>query len=197
MHYEVKLPDVILLNGASSSGKSTLARALQMALPEPFLNYSSDLLVDGGILPQVDRITNDTHWSWNVLRPKFFQGFHRSIPALVSSGNRVVVEHVIEHESWLHELVQLLRTFSVFYVGIMCPLTEIESRERSRGDRYIGEGKSHIEDGVHTWSEYDLVVDTHDLETNENVASILAALPLFKQDDSVFQRLLNSKRAEK
>jgi chloramphenicol 3-O phosphotransferase len=195
MPYEVKLPDVILLNGASSSGKSTLARALQLALPEPYLNYSSDLLVDGGMLPEVDRTTNDTPWSWNVLRPKFLQGFHRSIPALVSSGNRVVVEHVVEHESWLHELVELLRTSSVFYVGVMCPLTEIESRERSRGDRYIGEGRSHIEDGVHTWSECDLVVDTHAFETTENVASILAALPSFSEEDSVFQRLLTSRRS--
>ena len=194
MPYEVQLPDVILLNGASSSGKSTIARALQLALPEPYLNYSSDLLVDGGMLPEVDRVTNDTPWSWNVRRPKFFQGFHRSIPALVSSGNRVVVEHVVEHESWLYELVELLRTASVFYVAVMCPLAELESRERSRGDRYPGEGRSHIEDGVHTWSEYDLVVDTHASKTAEIVASILSALPSFDEKHSVFQRLLSSKR---
>jgi chloramphenicol 3-O phosphotransferase len=195
MPCEVNLPDVILLNGASSSGKSTLARALQLALPGPYLNYSSDLLVDGGMLPRVDRTTNDTPWSWNVLRPKFFQGFHRSIPALVSSGNRVVVEHVVEHEDWLHELVEVLRFSSVFYVGVMCPLTEIESRERSRGDRYIGEGRSHIEDGVHTRSGYDFVVDTHAHKTTEIVASILAALPSFNEQDSVFRRLLTSERS--
>jgi len=33
---------VILLNGASSSGKSTLAAALQDALDEPFLHVSSE-----------------------------------------------------------------------------------------------------------------------------------------------------------
>jgi chloramphenicol 3-O phosphotransferase len=192
MPCEFKLPDVILLNGASSSGKSTLARALQAALPEPYLNYSSDLLVDGGMLPRVDRTTHDTTWSWNVIRPKFFQGFHRSIPALVSAGSRVVVEHVVEREDWLHELVELLRYSSVFYVGVTCPLTEIESRERTRGDRCIGEGRSHIEDGVHTWSNYDFVVDTHAQNTTEIVASILAALPSFKEQESVFRRLLNS-----
>ena len=42
---------IILLNGASSSGKSTLARAMQQALPEPFLHVSSDHLVDSGMLP--------------------------------------------------------------------------------------------------------------------------------------------------
>jgi len=42
---------IILLNGASSSGKSTLAKALQQALPEPFLHVSSDHLVASGMLP--------------------------------------------------------------------------------------------------------------------------------------------------
>jgi chloramphenicol 3-O-phosphotransferase len=42
---------VILLNGASSSGKSTLAKALQRALDEPFLHVSSDQFVVAGMLP--------------------------------------------------------------------------------------------------------------------------------------------------
>nr|WP_315202988.1 hypothetical protein [uncultured Albidiferax sp.] len=195
MPSDFKLPDIILLNGASSSGKSTLARALQLALPEPYLNYSSDLLVDGGIQPNVDRSRSDTAWSWNLLRPKFFQGFHRSIPAFASAGNRIVVEHVVEYDDWLHELVELLGAFSVFYVGVTCPLPQIESRERSRGDRTIGEGRSHIEDGIHTWSSYDLVVDTHAQTTGEIVASILAALPSFDAHGSVFRRLLSAQCA--
>ena len=42
---------IIFLNGASSSGKSTLAKALQAALAEPFLHVSSDHLVASGMLP--------------------------------------------------------------------------------------------------------------------------------------------------
>jgi chloramphenicol 3-O phosphotransferase len=41
----------MLPNGASSSGKSTLAKALQEAMPEPFLYVSSDQLVASGMLP--------------------------------------------------------------------------------------------------------------------------------------------------
>ena len=33
---------IIMLNGASSSGKSTLARGLQTVLADPFLHLSSD-----------------------------------------------------------------------------------------------------------------------------------------------------------
>ena len=189
MPSELNLPDVILLNGASSSGKSTVARALQMALPQPYLNYSSDLLVDGGILPAVDRITPDTLTSWNVIRPKFFQAFHRSIPAFVSAGNRMIVEHVVEYDHWLRDLVELLSGCSVLYVGVTCPTSEIESRELRRGNRYLGEGRSHIEDGIHTWSGYDLTIDTHAQTCAENVARVLSALASFKPHESVFRRL--------
>jgi len=191
MPSEVNPPDIILLNGASSSGKSTFARALQMALPHPYFNYSSDLLVDGGILPNVDRKTPDTPKSWDVTRPKFFQAFHRSIPAFASAGNRLVVEHVVEYEHWLLESVELLAEYSVLYVGVTCPLSEIEAREVRRGNRYLGEGRSHIEDGIHTWSGYDLTIDTHAQTTAENVALLLAVLPSFNVHVSMFRRLRN------
>ncbi|HEX5304398.1 MAG TPA: hypothetical protein VFW50_46130 [Streptosporangiaceae bacterium] len=42
---------IIFLNGASSSGKSTLAKAMQEGLPEPFLHVSSDHMVASGMLP--------------------------------------------------------------------------------------------------------------------------------------------------
>lgn len=42
---------IIFLNGACSSGKSTLAKAMQEALPAPFLHVSSDHLVASGMLP--------------------------------------------------------------------------------------------------------------------------------------------------
>jgi hypothetical protein len=37
---------VIVLNGTSSSGKSSIARALQALLPEPFLSFGTDTLLD-------------------------------------------------------------------------------------------------------------------------------------------------------
>ena len=43
--------EVILLNGASSSGKSTLASTLQQQLPLPFWHYSIDHLVFARVLP--------------------------------------------------------------------------------------------------------------------------------------------------
>jgi chloramphenicol 3-O phosphotransferase len=151
---------VILLNGASSSGKTTVALALQRALEAPFLYFSSDQLVAAGVLPDVDRSGIPGPWAWHTIRPRFFDGFHRATAALAAAGNSLIVEHVIEFQSWYDDLLELLADCDVFYVGVDCSLSELERRERERGDRVIGEGRSHLEDGVHTWGPYDMRIDT-------------------------------------
>ncbi|TAG46295.1 MAG: hypothetical protein EAZ30_13190 [Betaproteobacteria bacterium] len=103
---------IILLNGASSSGKSTLAAALQNALDEPFWHYSIDHLLAAKILPteRVDR----GHFLWKDLRPSFFAGFHASVPALAAAGNNLVVERIIETEEWMSRLIKLLHGSDLF-----------------------------------------------------------------------------------
>lgn len=98
---------MILLNGASSSGKSTLAKALQRALDEPFLHVSSDQFVAAGMLPDRGDGLGPFAW-WTQMRPRFFAGFHRCLPALADTGNDLIVEHVIEFPAWRDELSRLL-----------------------------------------------------------------------------------------
>jgi chloramphenicol 3-O phosphotransferase len=44
---------------------------------------------------------------------------------------------------------------------VHCDLNEMDRRERVRGDRRIGEGRTHVQvDGIHTFGPYDLDVDT-------------------------------------
>jgi chloramphenicol 3-O phosphotransferase len=133
---------IILLNGASSSGKSTLARGLQEALDSPFLHLSSDQLVDAGLLPRRRDAEGPFAW-WDEIRPRFFAGFHRCLPAFAGAGNDLIVEHIIEFASWRRELVELLAGLDVFLIGVHCDLDELDRRERERGDRRIGEGRTH------------------------------------------------------
>ena len=91
---------IILLNGASSSGKSTLARALQGALDEPFWHFSIDHLIAANVLP-MGRIEGG-EFSWRDMRPQFFDGFHRCLPALAGAGNNLIVEYIVEQEAWMH-----------------------------------------------------------------------------------------------
>jgi chloramphenicol 3-O phosphotransferase len=151
---------IMLLNGASSSGKSTLAAALQAALDEPFLHVSADQFVAAGMLPQRRENHGPFDW-WHQVRPRFFAGFHRCLPALAAAGNDLIVEHIIEFRAWRHDLAVLLADLDVFLIGVHCALDELDRRERVRGDRRIGEGRTHVElDGIHTFGPYDLEVDT-------------------------------------
>ena len=166
---------IILLNGASSSGKSTLAKALQGTLDEPFLHVSSDQFVAAGMLPRRREDGGPFDW-WHQVRPRFFAGFHRCLPALAQAGNDLIVEHVIEFRSWRDELAVLLADLDVFLVGVQCCPDELDRREHARGDRRIGEGRTHVEvDLIHTFGPYDIEVDTTTGVSIELVESILTA----------------------
>ena len=163
---------IILLNGASSSGKSTLARALQAELEEPFWHFSIDHLNAAGVLPE-ERIARG-EFVWRDQRPRFFEGFHRCLPALAAAGNNLIVEHIIETAEWMQRLLGLLRPFDVFFVGVHCPLEELERRERERGNRRLGDARVDFET-THTF------VDGYDFEIQstrpnaDNVRALIAA----------------------
>ena len=148
---------IILFNGASSAGKSSLARALQARLDEPFWHWSIDHLRASGALPDARLAAGDFEWA--ALRPAFFDGFHRSIAALAGAGNDLIVEHIVETGPWMARLVDLLAPFDVFFVGVRCPLHELERRERERGDRRAGSARED-DASTHTFGEYDFEVET-------------------------------------
>ena len=162
---------IILINGASSAGKSTLARSLQQRLHEPFLLWSFDHLCESHALPMARIRTGELDWA--LMRPAIFDGFHRSLPAFAKAGNNLIVDHIIEQEQWMADLVRLLAPFDVFFVGEHCPLPELERRERHRGDRRIGEARTDFH-FVHRFTEYDLDIDATQ-PTEANVARLIAA----------------------
>ena len=134
---------VIFVNGVSSSGKSTLAAALQDRLPIPFWHFSIDHLSEAKVLPR-ERIKSG-EFPWKDLRPSFMEGFRRCLPALASAGNNLIVEHIFETQIEYDQLLELLVGFDVFWVGVHCPLPELEKREAARGDRPVGDAKRDFE----------------------------------------------------
>jgi chloramphenicol 3-O phosphotransferase len=175
---------IILLNGASSSGKSTLAQGLQAALDEPFWHFSIDHLIAANVLPQ-ERIEGG-EFPWRNLRSHFFDGFHRCLPALAAAGNNLIVEHIVETEAWMHRLLHLLNQVDVFFVGVHCPLPELERRELERGNRRLGEARADFET-THTFGLYDFEVFST-LPLDENVKAVIAAWKT-RQRPSAFEKM--------
>lgn len=160
---------IILLNGASSAGKSTIATALQVAADRPILRLSLDLFFFGSVLPPM----HDRGFAWGPMKRRVLAGYFPSLAAFAHAGNDLVVDHIFESQSDFDDLMAALEGLDVFLVGVHCPIEELERRERERGDRRIGDARMDIA-SVHSFCRYDLEVDsTH--SPDENAQLILQA----------------------
>jgi chloramphenicol 3-O phosphotransferase len=165
---------VIILNGTSSSGKTSIVRALQEVLDEPYLDAGIDKFLF--MLPK--RYLDEPLWHQvfdylyadpiartglsikaGPVGHRVVTGMHRSIAALACAGNNVVADHVLLEQPWLKDCVEILRDFPVWFVGVRCPLEVVEQRERERRDRTWGQARAQF-DLVHAHGLYDLEVDT-------------------------------------
>jgi chloramphenicol 3-O phosphotransferase len=176
---------IILLNGASSSGKSSLARAVQARIEEPFWHISIDHLRDSGVLPTA-RI-HSGEFQWAAMRDAFFEGFEQSLSAYIRCGNNLIVEHIMESRAWLLRLVRLLAGQDVFFVGLHCDLEELERREIARGDRKVGDARRDYHQ-IHSYCRYDAELDSA-VPPGVNADRLIAAWRS-RTTPSAFQSLL-------
>ncbi|MES0862456.1 AAA family ATPase [Ruegeria sp. SCPT10] len=161
---------IIVLHGASSSGKSTIARALQKKIELPFWHISIDHLRDSGVLP-LDRY-RAAEFDWPSDRAAFFDGFHRSVAAYADAGNHLILEHILDTPGWVEQLQSLFRAHDVLFVAVHCPLPVLTERERRRGDRPLGSAERDNAT-IHIGRRYDLEVTSTD-GTDLCVDAILA-----------------------
>ncbi|MET3925161.1 AAA family ATPase [Devosia sp. 2618] len=160
---------IILLHGASSSGKSTLARGVQARIGQPFWHLSIDHLRDAGVLPTARFKSGE--FDWKAARPAFFDGFHASLIAYASAGNNLIVEHILDNPLWPAELARLFAPFDLFCVGVHCPLPLLIAREQARGDRPVGSAEQDFHT-IHQGVKYDLEVQS-DEDPAGNVERII------------------------
>ncbi|MGF7170838.1 chloramphenicol 3-O phosphotransferase [Sphingobium xanthum] len=175
---------IILLNGASSSGKSSISRALQDRLDAPFWHISIDHLRDAGVLP-LARIRSG-EFVWADMREAFFDGFERSLLGYTSTGNDLIVEYIVETRAGMNRLVGLMAGQDIFFVGVHCPLDELERREKSRGDRPIGDAARDFHT-IHVHCDYDLEVQSL-APPGDNADRIIAAWRA-RSEDRAFSRM--------
>src|SRR5262249_28445573 len=152
----MRLGQVIFLNGTSSAGKSSLAKALQQLLDEPYLHIASDHFLAAGMLPVAK--LEEGRLAWSELQAPFHSGINRSIAGFAAAGNNLIVDYYF-HAERLAELVELLAPFDVFSVHVFCSRVELERREAQRPDRTAGAAKSQIGEGSYP---HDLELDTTD-----------------------------------
>lgn len=157
---------VIVLNGGSSAGKSSIVRHLQAVLPQPWLAIGGvDSLIEA--MPRSMR-TSDAGIELAsdggvTVGPEFLMlqaAWMEGMAAMVRAGARVIIDDVLlggaaSQQRWQ----RVLGGLDVLWVGVKCDGAVAAERERARGDRVPGMAVAQAE-VVHEGVVYDLVVDT-------------------------------------
>ena len=151
--------NIIVLNGASSSGKTALGRALQSQLPTQYQHLQLDAF----------RSMEPTDY-WDGWKSQPTEAVERKVAALCRAMNAALSEYsrhgqgvifdtaLSNTDSWRYVLEDLAG-LPVYLVGVTCSVEELSRREKGRGNREIGLAARQSE-WIHTNKEYDLLVDT-------------------------------------
>lgn len=157
-------PQVIVFNGGSSSGKSSVTRALQAVLPGVWLRFSVDTLIDAcpptllssGGLDLAEDGSVHVGGAFTAVEQQWMAGLAR----MAGLGARLLIEDGFvsgpaAQQRWRAALSEV----PVGWVGLRCDPAVAAQRERERGDRTTGMAEMQAI-AVHLGIEYDLEVDT-------------------------------------
>jgi chloramphenicol 3-O phosphotransferase len=198
---ELKWPSLILVNGPSSAGKTTLCRALQAAIERPYLVVGFDDFIFMSATRYyrgADTTEQSQTDAWTALGaemvrtsppgapvsmmarfgPVFRHLLDAMAPAvrtLIDRGNPVIFDHVLHDRSMYESYLAASAGLDVFTVGVTCPLDVLEMRERARGDRVLGRARG-LSEVVHTFCAYDTMIDTGTMTPEACVKTVLGAL---------------------
>lgn len=163
---------VVVLNGTSSSGKTTIARAFQeLALPRVFLNFSIDSILYTLPPSVVARLEAGERFELPPLVPAFYA----CVRELASLGHDLVIDHAVLSRAEADMLFAAVASHRVLLVALDCPLDVLVERERTRGNRRTGMAAAQYE-RVHQWLEYDLRINSSAVSAEESARLIAAAL---------------------
>ena len=160
---------VILLNGPSSSGKSTLAKALRELIRNSGNgNYEVVSIDDFMKISQTETIYEDDVF-------EISGDMCKKALELLDAGSGVIIDHVITSGRIFDQLKENLSSYPIRSVRIACPLDILKSRELARGDRCIGSAEASAK-YLFPKEGYDLTVDTSTKSPEENARLIADVL---------------------
>ena len=190
-------PVIIVLNGTSSAGKTTLAKAIQTEAAEPYHLFAFDQFRDG--LPDRYRGLNSPEGSpgnagLNVVAAPadgtiktyikmgshglaMLRGMHRAVASFAEEGHHVIVDHFINHLDAAADLLATLKPFNPLLVGVVCDRAELLRRESLRPGRFPGTAETQRKI-MNDCFEYDMTVDSTHTPASELARQVLDAVEL-------------------
>ncbi len=112
-------------------------------------------------------------------------GYHRTIAALASAGNDVIMDYPLSEPWRLTDLLNVLDGYDVTLVNVLCADFDLARRERVRGDRHLGLAVSQR---VFDHGDCDLAVDTTESSAHQCATAIVSSLDTLTHPKA-FERL--------
>lgn len=171
---------MVVLNGGSSSGKTSIARCLQQMLGPTWLALGVDDLIRA--LPGGDRLDDLPRGQPGAGGPVGAEGsiqfaadgsitvgeqfrraensWYAGLAAIGRCGTGLIIDEVfMDGRASQERLAAALAGLPVVWIGVRCAPEVAAARERGRPDRTAGMARRQAE-CVHEGVVYDLVVDT-------------------------------------
>jgi Chloramphenicol 3-O-phosphotransferase len=184
---------VIVLNGPSSSGKTTLATALQRrfsagnecwfvyAMDDYFAKVPFDWVTagkhvgvhadEGVVLEHVD---GQFRMRMGPIGRQVLAAWRGAVGSAARAGLNVIADDVTLTEDewlgWQRELAGL----DTHWVRVQIALDVLEAREQARGNRMAGHARAQYEDS-YRYPTYDAEVDTGTLDPDAAAAAVIAS----------------------
>jgi chloramphenicol 3-O phosphotransferase len=185
---------VIILNGPSCAGKSSIIEAFQKKQGSPWLSVGLDsffvrvlpakyFMEDKPEYQSVLHCVTSEEKGRRVFTlivgpegQKVIKGMHLAIAAYATCGNNVIVDYIQYDPAWVSDLKEVLKDIKVVWVGVTASLETLEQREKSRGRPQVeGHVRSHYPT-VHQGIKYDLTVNTDELKPEAAADKIIGLL---------------------
>ena len=159
---------IILLNGPSSAGKSTLSRELKKRLEK--INASSIII---SIDEYMTTDPKETIYEDDIY--EIMPAMCRDIKEYAKSGKIVIVDHAITSERIYDMFVEAANDAELLTVKVFCDPEILRQREKARGDRCPGSAEASMK---YLWPKdgYDLCIDNGKISASENAETILGRL---------------------
>ena len=185
---------VIVLNGGSSAGKSTLAAAFRdgraavgdfwmltgiddylVKLPEDWFALGENVGAFSHEGMRAEFTDDGVDVSFGPVGRRLMNAYHDAVAAAAHAGLQVIVDELVfDRTVWDHWGVALAG-LDVAWVGVRCDADVAEAREAGRGNRTAGKAR-HSSSFAHEHTRYDLSIDTTKRTPAEALVELMAGL---------------------
>ena len=160
---------ILLLNGPSSSGKSSLSKALRSLIEERRGERYELVSIDDFMqVPEDETIYEDDVFEISGAMCERMREALESAPG-------VIVDHVITSERIFTQFRSACEPYVLRAVRVSCPLEVLRQREKARGNRCPGSAEASLK-YLYPQEGYDLTAETQFMTAEECAESLFEAL---------------------